>query len=614
MQIADSRMNQRTMCLTGMVMAMTISVGLLAGCGPSRHKERADREVYGIIAAKSEAVPNMERDFNIEPADTLPFWDDLPLHSDTADFLGASDSEEEEGRLISLEQALAIAVSRNRNYQSEKEALYQQALSLTLERHRFSPIFSGSGDVTVSRNVQEVTRPSDFSEGVRLGNEAIGGIEALTGSSATLLRQYAEVVERGGALAGFDEPTTALTDTRELSAQSQVGMSWLLRSGGAIGLGLTSNFFRFLSGEPESASFSALTGSFVQPLLRGAGSRVAAERLTQAERDVLYALRDFTQFRKNFSVQVASEYYAVLQNRDIARNSWLSYQSFIRSVERERAFAAEGRRTLSELGRLESALLDNENRWINAVRRYRESTDRFKVLLGISTDEQIVLDERELVALRDAGLRHPALKASDAGAVALASRLDYMNISDQVDDATRRIDVAANALLPDLDLIVSGVVPSSGSNQFENLDFRRLEWDAGLDVSLPFDRKSERNFYRTALILQDQALRRKSLTEDNIKLDVRTSWRNLDQAKRNYEIALESVQLNERRVEEQDLRARLGRATVLDQVDAQNDLTDAQNNLTAALVAHTIARLEFWRDMGILYIKENGQWEELEDV
>jgi hypothetical protein len=30
-------------------------------------------------------------------------------------------------------------------------------------------------------------------------------------------------------------------------------------------------------------------------------------------------------------------------------------------------------------------------------------------------------------------------------------------------------------------------------------------------------------------------------------------------------------------------------------------------------VGHTIARLEFWRDMGILFIKENGQWEEVTD-
>ena len=34
---------------------------------------------------------------------------------------------------------------------------------------------------------------------------------------------------------------------------------------------------------------------------------------------------------------------------------------------------------------------------------------------------------------------------------------------------------------------------------------------------------------------------------------------------------------------------------------------------TQALVTHTIARLQFWNNMGILYIKENGQWEEIRD-
>ena len=64
---------------------------------------------------------------------------------------------------------------------------------------------------------------------------------------------------------------------------------------------------------------------------------------------------------------------------------------------------------------------------------------------------------------------------------------------------------------------------------------------------------------------------------------------------------------------EQELLANLGRGSVLDQVDAQNNLTDAENNLTAALVRHTIARLAFWRDMGILYIKSDGQWEHIRD-
>ena len=56
------------------------------------------------------------------------------------------------------------------------------------------------------------------------------------------------------------------------------------------------------------------------------------------------------------------------------------------------------------------------------------------------------------------------------------------------------------------------------------------------------------------------------------------------------------------------------RATTLDQIDANNDLVAARNSLTAALVDHTLARLSFWRDVGLLHIKQDGQWEELTDA
>jgi outer membrane protein TolC len=134
-----------------------------------------------------------------------------------------------------------------------------------------------------------------------------------------------------------------------------------------------------------------------------------------------------------------------------------------------------------------------------------------------------------------------------------------------------------------------------------------------LNVDLPFDRKEQRNIYRGALIANEAAIRQLSQKEDEVKLQVRNTWRNLDQARRNYESAKLGVALSERRVEEQELRAQVGRGTARDQVDAQNDLITQRNLLTQALVAHTIARLQFWNDMGILSIKDNGQWEEIKD-
>ncbi len=100
------------------------------------------------------------------------------------------------------------------------------------------------------------------------------------------------------------------------------------------------------------------------------------------------------------------------------------------------------------------------------------------------------------------------------------------------------------------------------------------------------------------------------LAQDTITLDVIDAWRRMNQFRESYEISLASVQINERRVEEAQLRAELGLGDIQDTVDSQNDLTEAQTELVSSIVDHNIAKLEFWRDVGLLYVDDSGQWEE----
>src|SRR5690606_35714593 len=96
------------------------------------------------------------------------------------------------------------------------------------------------------------------------------------------------------------------------------------------------------------------------------------------------------------------------------------------------------------------------------------------------------------------GLRHPQVDVDEATEVALAARLDFLNEADRLEDAGRRTRLAVNALRPDLGLFAGASLASQGQNNFDELDFRRTAVEAGLDVDLPFDRKSERNSYRAA--------------------------------------------------------------------------------------------------------------------
>jgi outer membrane protein TolC len=332
------------------------------------------------------------------------------------------------------------------------------------------------------------------------------------------------------------------------------------------------------------------------------------ENLTQTERDLLYALRDFVRFRKAFTVQIASAFYQVLGGRDAARNSYLNLDSSRRAGERTRSLANEGRTTQTDLGRIEQQELSAESAWISAVRNYQRALDDFKILLGIPVETRVVLDEQDL---RNLTIQQPDIKVDEAIRIALAARLDYQNTADQQEDAHRKTLLAKDRLKTQLDLTASGnIVSAQEDHLFPLPDARRYSWSAGVNLDLPLERKAERNAYRSALIAESRSQRELELRRDEIELQVRESWRTLEQARRTYQISEIGVKLAQRRVEEQELLAELGRAKALDQIDAQNALLASTDQRTQALVAHTVARLQFWENMGILYIKDQGQWVE----
>lgn len=551
---------------------------ILAGCTAAHYRKSADQAAYGVVREKTPLVPNMDGKFTIERTNVLSL-DSLPLTTNVQEFLGPDGERERGARVLRLEDALLLAVRHSRAYQNRKEQLYLSGLALTLARHQFTPIFSASGNASFTgQTEQTVSYEID---------EATGELKPVVSDS--------------------------LVEQQHVNASGQINASWLIAGVGRLSTAFTADFLRFVTGDPRVTTSSQLGAAFVSPLLRDAGFKQQKEALTQAERQMIYDLRDFVRYRREFSVLIATAYYGVLGNRDRARNDFLNLQSSRKNAERTRALAEEGRVTQSDLGRLAQQELTAEGSWIASIRNYKQSLDNFKLMLGLKVDENIVLEDSELEALQ---IRHPEISVEDSIKVALAARLDLQNTKEQLEDADRKLKVAANLLLPRVDFNSSVAV---NSNPNDNTGFPLPEWDryrysAGLNVDPGLDKTAERNAYRTALITRDRSARAVEQQSDEIKLAVRDSWRTLDQAKRSYEISEIAVNLSERRVEEQTIRAELGIAKAQDQVDAQNDLVNSRNQRTQALVAHTISRLQFWNNMGILYIKDGGQWEEPKDA
>jgi len=532
------------------------SVGV--GCSSGFYKKRADREVFGILEKKSEPIADAgDALLSITPPEPVRL-EELERNLKTEDFLGDRAGIERGAGKVSLADALRFSVERNRTYLGEKELVYLTALDLTLTRQQFSPILVGSGvSAFESRKVES----------------------------------------------GMNQFVTEST----LTTTGNVGFSALQRTGLRLATDLTADFVKFLKGDLRSISDSSVVFAASQPLLRGAGVLAASEILTQGERDVLYAIRGFTQLRKGFAVDIATRYFQTLQARESARNTFLAYRAFTDSVEREEMLADTGvRPTRSFFYQVRQAQLSNDSRWRTAVRNYEQALDDLKVELGLPIEEPLLLDTKEL----DLEIIDPPGTLEEALNTALVTRLDLWNQRDALVDAGRRVRIAKQDLLPAVDASAAYRTGTEGtaSNRLLGVNLGRQGVSGRLDIDPNLNQKPGRNVLRSAQIAEQRAQRELDLAEENVRSQIRTAWRDLQLARQQYDLAVQGLAISEERVKLETELLDEGQGTARDLVEAQRDLIDARNGIISAKVSHTLARLQLWRDMGVLFIQKDGMW------
>ena len=542
--------------LSSFLMLVLLACGT-SGCTSRFYSKAADRETLGILFRKSSKVPNSGRGlFNIKPAAPTNL-EELRLNFDTEDFLGDRAHIEKGAKVVKLADALGYAVNRNRDYLTQKEGLYRLALDLTLARYQYTPIFAAAGEGTVDRT------------------------------------QIATGVNR------------FVTDNTQ-TFQGGTGFTMLSRTGTRLAADLSTDFLRFLTGGLREVSDSKLAVTLSQPLLEGAGYLGASEVLTQAERDTLYAIRDFTQYRKIFTVDTTAQYFRTLQARDRARNAHMAFINYGKTLDRETLMKDANKRSLPSLLQINQAYLTSKRNWMNAIRLYEQELDDLKIRLGIPVKTPLMLDSTELAKL--AAIDPPG-SLDEALETALATRLDLWNERDSLEDADRKVRVAKQSLLPAVNAIVRyNANGEPGANQI-NLDPRRNKVSAGVEFDLNLDRREERNSLRAAEVTVQTQKRNLDLAEETVRRDIRADWLDLQLAKKQYELAVEGLSLAEERLKVEVEFYEEGKTTnPRDLIDAQTGLITARDQVTTTVIAHTIARLELWKDMGILFITKDGAW------
>jgi len=499
--------------------------------------------MYEILRQKEAEVFGQEMNWRIETA----YSDRDPQEIPSEEIVSQRLTEEK----IELDvgDALALAIRNSREFQSRREILFAAALEFSRQRHLFRPRFFGTAEISAERTADG---------------------------------------ERFGRVTG------------------QTGVNQLLQTGGEIGIAISSDIVRFLTRDPRRTPATLMSIDLVQPLLRGAGRDIVAENLTQAEREVIYEIRSFSQFQQSFAVRIVSSYLRLIQQQDAVRNEFNTYENLVRGRERAEALARD---RLSEL-QTDQARQDElraRSRYIFAVEAYLNSLDAFKIDLGIPTGYEVVLDDQPLRDLESVGLVPVPFTEGEALAIALGARLDVLNEIDRFEDAKRKIVVAANQLKPGLNLF-SRISLQSDPDDYTRFDLNNYRADVGLALDLPLDRRIQRNAYRLSIISFERQLRILGLTIDQTRGNLREGLRGLSQAEQNYAIQRRAVELADRRLDAAETLWQAGRAEVRDILEAESAQLQARNALTRALIDYHIGRYAFLRDLGILETDEEGLW------
>jgi outer membrane protein TolC len=369
-------------------------LGLAIGCGRAWYRRDADRETYAALEERNNnpqwQVPYFSLNPNPESRLYDPYDPDFPpmppddpaayqymlrvngmrnyrrWHKD-GDAPSVEDPAwrsflrlDDKGMLVlSKERAVELAWLNSRDYQAALETLYQQALTLTLVRFAYDLHW--------------------------FANNATNFLGVGDGDTAT----------------------------HTLTTSSSVGFTRLFPAGAQLLVDFANSFVFSFNGKGSTSMVSTLTFNIMQPLLRGFGRRVVLEPLTESERNVLYAVRDFARFRKQLYVTITTGgrgFLPLLNQLQSIRNQ----EANLASQEQNLAFTQGLYDTMQastvQLDQTYLSVQGVRSNLISARAGFETSLDNYKILLGLPPDIPVRLDDSLLAQFQLTNLALDKLK------------------------------------------------------------------------------------------------------------------------------------------------------------------------------------------------------------
>lgn len=455
----------------------------------------------------------------------------------------------DDARLLDLDTVFRLAATTSREHRQAEEDLILTAISLLIERHRWSP---------------------------RLFNDTSVSLDGVS--------------DKGSFDAALSVVNT-LRLTQRLPFGGDIEARWVARAAQEL-VDKSTNAY---------TSSSELVLAADIPLLRGSG-RVARESLIQAEREAVYAARTYERFRRTLLVSIAADYFDLLQTRARIGNQRRQLDSQVRRQDETAAKVRAGRLNPFQNDIVANAVKQSEAQLANLRESYVLQLERFKQRLGLDPSEPVLIGEL------GAGLREPMTTPEDAAATALAYRLDLQNRRDRLTDTERAVDNARDDLRGDFDLNASVTVPTDPAADQDGLglDGESMSYSVGATISLPLDRRIERLTLRQAQVRLERERRSYDEFRDSVVIDARRAVRSIDLARFQLQLAERQIEINRRGLEDLSLRDDADPQSI---IDRQNGLLDAENARDQAVTDLRNAVLQYLLITGQMRVRPDGTFD-----
>jgi len=191
--------------------------------------------------------------------------------------------------LLNGPSAMRIAMFTSRDYQTQVEQVYFSSLAVTLARFQF------------------------FVQGF--------------GGQGTILRQF-------GA---------GKTENNQVQLSTLDGFNLTMLSGAQLLTSFANQLvFEFNGKKGFQIVTSSILVQLTQPLMQNAFARIVTQGLSLVERNALYTIRTFAEFRRQFYVNVVTSYLQLLSQLQGIRNQENNLRQFQRNLEEQDALVRAG--------------------------------------------------------------------------------------------------------------------------------------------------------------------------------------------------------------------------------------------------------------------------------